>query len=274
VSYLGTLAERSGDYAEALLQFREHTRRCEAIVRDNPRNPRWEERLANAFGFEATVLEITGQRAAALERRRQARELAAAVAQRDPANRTWQRAALGPVLKEAMLVRALGDEASARALVSEARAGYEALHKAEPTNRVVAGSLMAACRLEAQLNTATGRPGAAEAVTRALAIGEGLIAKIRANDTQLGEFLHACVVAGQIAWSRGDNATALRHWQRAVEVARPRIAGSSNWRLLDPAARAFALLGRVEESRALTERLQQAGYQPIDRWPEIVSPNR
>jgi len=272
VSYLGTLAERSGDYAEALRQFQEHTRRCEAIVRDNPQNPRWQERLANAFGFEATVLEITGHRAAALARRRQARELAAAVAQRDPANRTWRRAALGPVLKEAVLVRALGDEASARALASEARAGYEALHKAEPTNRVVAGSLMAACRLDAQLSTAAGRPDGAEAVARAIAIGEGLIAKVRANDTQLGEFLHACVVAGQIAGSRGDQAAALRHWQRAVEVARPRLAGSSNWRLLDPAARVFALLGRMEESRVLTGRLQHAGYQPVDPWPATGGP--
>jgi hypothetical protein len=127
---------------------------------------------------------------------------------------------------------------------------------------------MAACRLEAQLCVAAGGPSAAETAARALAIGEELIARARANDTQLGEFLHVCVVAGQIAWSLGDHAAALRRWQRAVEVARPRIEGSGNWRLLDPAARAFGLLGRAEESRALIERLTQFGCQPLGPWPD------
>jgi hypothetical protein len=48
------------------------------------------------------------------------------------------------------------------------------------------------------------------------------------------------------------------------------MAGSSNWRLLDPAARALACLGRAEESRALIARLDSFGYRPLEPWPACV----
>jgi hypothetical protein len=76
------------------------------------------------------------------------------------------------------------------------------------------------------------------------------------------------VTAGCIARQRGEADAAQRAWRRAAEVVQPRLANSSNWRLLDPAARAFAFLGRGDDSRALIERLQKFGYQPLEPWPD------
>lgn len=272
VSYLGTIAERSGNFAEALRHYREHAQRCADLVRADPKRARWQERWANAIAMEATLLEITGERAAALTRRREARELVSRVVERDPSNQTWQRAALKLELREAFLLRAVGDTTAARPLQQRARNGFEALHQAEPTNRSVVGQLIAACRLEPQLDGAVVRPEAAEALARALQVGEDLIAKARANDEQLGEFLQACLMAGQLAAARDDRAAALRHWQRAQEVAQPRIQGLLNWRVLDPAARVLALLGQTEQARDLVVQLDRFGYRPLDPWPDNLPP--
>jgi tetratricopeptide (TPR) repeat protein len=268
VSYFGTLAERSGDYREALGRYEEYARRFELMLESNPKDARAQDRLANAVAMEATVLEIAGQREEALAHRRRAGALARALVQHDPGNTTWRHALLKLELKEALLVRAMGHEAAAAELGSRARSGLEKLHQAEPANRSIAGHLMSACRLEAQLRARAGRPDAAASGARALLIGEDLIAKARANDEQVSELARACLVVGEGAAQQGDLGAARRHWQRALEITRARMEGSSNWRLLDPAARALAHLGRAEESRALITRLDGFGYRPLEAWPE------
>ena len=45
---------------------------------------------------------------------------------------------------------------------------------------------------------------------------------------------------------------------------------SHHWRLLDPLARALALLGRTDESRPIVDLLDRFGYQPLDPWPEPI----
>jgi hypothetical protein len=47
----------------------------------------------------------------------------------------------------------------------------------------------------------------------------------------------------------------------------PRLPGSSNWQLLDPAARAYALAGDREKQRAILGRLEEMEYRPVEPWP-------
>ncbi|MEY2878407.1 MAG: hypothetical protein RLZZ15_787 [Verrucomicrobiota bacterium] len=273
VSYLGTIAERIGEYSEAVARFGEQTKKLEGLVQAEPRTVVWQERLANSFALQSNVLAITGQRAAALALRTRARALLAPLTAADPANRNYQRAALKLSLKIVVLVGAEGDTMAARRMVNEALAELETLAKLAPGDRRVAGQLVVAHRLDAELRVRAGQNAdAATAIARAIALAEPLIARAQSDDELAGDFFSTCVVAGQIARSRGDTAAARQHWQRVVDGFFLGGRDAANWRLLDPAARAFTHLGRTDEGRGLIERLHQFGYQPPESWPDELFP--
>jgi hypothetical protein len=78
----------------------------------------------------------------------------------------------------------------------------------------------------------------------------------------------ALVLEGEIAFQGGEADAAHRDWQRAAELLAPRLPGTRDWRLLDPAARAAIRLGRADEAKAILAQLTQLGYVPLDPWPE------
>ena len=268
ISWLGTLAERDGQLAAAIEHFTAQAHALEDLVRKDPRTARWREKLAMALALKASVLAITGQPAASLESRQQAAQLLESLVAQDANNRAWQTLSLTARTKEATLLLATGDVAEVRRLVDSARSELEKLAKIAPADRKIAGLLATAWRLEAELRAAAGRADATEAIARALAIGEELVAKDRADDELRGNYLGACVAAGRIARQLGQEEAARQHWQRAADILLPRVSESNNWRLLDPSARALALLGRGEESGVIIARLRRFGYQPLEPWPE------
>jgi hypothetical protein len=95
-------------------------------------------------------------------------------------------------------------------------------------------------------------------------IGEG-----RATNADVGECALAYVIAGEIAAQTGDLAKAELQWKRAWELLAPRLSGTNDWRLLDPAARAASWLGRANDAQAAISKLNQFGYVPLDSWPEV-----
>jgi hypothetical protein len=268
ISFLGTVAERDGDFAEAVARFGEQVRRLEALVAAEPQTPHWRRRLTDALGLQSGVMAISGQRADALKRRQRVREILEALVELDPANREWQFAQLSARVKGALLARAEGDTPAAELTIRECRPALEKLAGDQAADRSTRSLLAMAWRVEAQLHDAAGRPDAPAAAAQAVALGKALLDGKQANEADLGEYATACTVAGVIAQRGGDGDTARRFWQTAVEATSPRVGASNHWRLLDPTARALAMLGRADESRALIERLDRFGYQPLEGWPE------
>ncbi|MBI4621611.1 MAG: toll/interleukin-1 receptor domain-containing protein [Verrucomicrobia bacterium] len=272
-SWLGNVAERCGEFAEASARYGAQSRQLETLVAADPKNPRWRFKLADSMVFRAGLLSITNGRSAALELLQHARALNDPLMAQDPSNRRWQKLSANIRLYQARLLRAAGDAPAAARLVEDAGAMFEILTAAEPSDWGYVLRLAAARSLEADLRRAAGRADAAAAVGQALKLGDALIRATPEDDIALAEFAQACVVAGRIAatGSGGDEA-ARRNWQRALDDVGMRAKESGDWRLLDPAARAFAYLGRSEESRALIERLQRFGYQPFEPWPAAPIP--
>jgi eukaryotic-like serine/threonine-protein kinase len=270
ISYLGTAAERNGDYAEAVARFGDQIGRVAALPKAELRTARSRQRLADAIALQCSVMAISGQRPAALTQRKQVREIFDELAARDPANREWQTASLNAHVKEAVLLHAEGDVTGATRLVRECLPLIQTLARGEKSDRAIAGLLAMAWRLEAQLRDAAGEAGAAETAAQAMTIGKSLVEQNRANETNLGDYASACVLAGVIAQRAGDADGARRHWQTALDAVGTRGRDTRHWRLLDPAARALALLGRIDECRANVELLDRFGYQPLDPWPEPI----
>ena len=268
VSYLGTIAERSGHLAEAMERFEQQIKTFEGLMQSEPRTVRWQERLANSCALLANVLAITNQRAAAHAQLTRAGMLLAPLIAADPANRNYQRAILKQRLKVSLLAWVDGEASVAGRLVHDCKVELEALAKLAQGDRRIKGPLAFAWRLEAELKAADGDVvTATAAVAHAIDLVEPLLAKIQDNDELLGDFLQACVVAGRLNRDRGEPADSQRHWRRVVDDFGSRWRETANWRLLDPVARALAHLGLADESRELVARLRATGYHPIEAWP-------
>jgi hypothetical protein len=133
--------------------------------------------------------------------------------------------------------------------------------------------LATAWRLEAEWRAADRIKGAADAAARAIELGDRLYREAGATDAEIGELARANIVAGEIAFSAGDPATARRHGQRAAGMLAPRVSNTRDWRLLDPAARVAASTGRSDEAHALIARLTALGYTPLTPWPASTTSN-
>lgn len=172
---------------------------------------------------------------------------------------------------EAVLARRLGNEGAAAAIASKIRPQIERLAEEEPSDRAFVLEQARACLLEAQLQ-APGSPSAADFAERAVNVMGRLVGEGRANNADIGELARACVVAGTLVAQTGDAAAAQHFWQRAEDLLHTRVPGSRDWRLLDPAARTAAALGRIDEARLIIEKLQKNGYVPVDPWPAAFLP--
>jgi len=272
-SWLGSAAEWSGDFAEARAGYEEQVRRIEALVAAEPGTARWQVRLAEALAFTSDLAAASGRRAEALVEIRRARSLIDPLCAKDPANRAWQKLALVKRLREAELRYAEGDLAEAGRLAADVHAGIEKLVQADASVREFAVTQMQCWRLEAELHAARNGSDAAVRATKAVELGEKLLATDSSNNGNARNgFLLTCVTAAAIHSRAGDSATAEALWRRVVSQAGPQLEQSRDWRLLDPVARALAGLGQTDEARTICAHLATIGYQPLERWPKVLQP--
>ena len=271
-SWLGNVAERSGDLNEALARFAEEVSRVEALTRAEPDNAKWRAKLADALGLHANMLALTGQRAAAMERRGRAKALFDTLIVGDPQNRTFLSASLFQRVREAELRRASGDAPGAARLVDEAVEKLEKLAAANPKNLDLAFWLAMAWRQRAELSAEMGRGGDREAAARSVEMSERLVAGKQVTDGFIGECAQARVIAGRLADRDGQAEAAREHWRRALQLIEPRVAESNDWRVLMPAVQVLWLAGQRDASRAVIHRLQHFGFQPLQPWPESPQP--
>jgi eukaryotic-like serine/threonine-protein kinase len=267
-SWLGGIAERQAEFAESMKQYTMQVKELEHLAEADPGTVGRRLYLAFALQFEVGVDMATGKYAHANATLAQAQRLLDGLVVHDASNASWRAASVNAHLKEAMLARQSGDLADASRTVDEALDQLKALSAAEPTDHDIALMLAVAWRLKAQLQSVAGQPGAAASAMRAAGIGEKLARDEGASDVDVGECATAYVASGEIEARSGDAGEARRDWLRAAELVAPRIRESRNWRLLDPAARTAAWLGRPEEARATIERLSRLGYVPLEAWPD------
>jgi serine/threonine protein kinase len=269
---LGNLAERQGEFAEALKQYSTQAAQLEYIAQADPKTAEWRHLQAIAVLYGTTISMITGQYPAADESLAQARKLLDAVVAHDPANVVWRGTSYMARLGQATMARQRGDIADAGRMLDESLPQLESMSAGEPTEHIFATLLMKAWRLKAQLQSMAGQADAAASATKAAAVAEKLSRAEGATDDELGQCARAFVVLGDVAAKSGDAGEARRNWLRAAALLAPRTNNSRDWRLLDPAARAAAGLGRSAEARATIEKLTLLGYVPLDPWPDLDRP--
>ena len=269
-SWLGTVAEINGDFPEASSRFAEQVARTEAILRAEPTNATFKRRFADALALQASLLALTGHRPTALDTRFRAIAVLDSLATGDPKNQSWQRLLLWWRLKAAELLRAQGQLAASAHLADEIREKFEKLVAAEPKDQRLVDRLAFVCRLQAELLADQGRDGAAAPAARAVELAERLVSS-RQTYVNVSECALARVTAARMALRDGQPAEAQQHARRALALLEPRLTGSNHWRILQPAAHAYALTGQPERSRALIDQLDHLGFRPLEPWPGEAS---
>jgi tetratricopeptide (TPR) repeat protein len=264
---LGRIADKEGDFAEALRQYSIEAAELEDVTRADPENAGLRQDLAYALLFVTKIELATGQYAAAGVAQKRALGLLDALVARDGTNAGWRHADLVARLATAMLARQRADIGEARQELDRDLPAIETMAANTPSNPTYASLLMRGWRLEAQVQSSAGLHEAAASASRAIEIGERLSHAEGADPVDVAECARAHVVRGEIAARSGDVPAARRDWQRAFELVEP-LSGSINYQVLDPAARAAALTGRADKARALIQKLTLLGYVPLDPWPE------
>lgn len=262
-SWLGLVAEREGQFAEALARFGEMSTRVQALAALEPTVPRWQEKMVESLLATARVLALIGRSSEARAAYKGAGTKLEALAAQDLNNRQRQFGLLVLRLHEAELL-AIEDAAAAASLITTTRERLAGLVAAEPTSRVFTGRLAYAWYLEARLRFATGQLGAQEAIAQTLILSEPLAQGGRADHQILGELAQAHVLAGRIALAQSRQDDARRHWENAVATLAPRLPDSNDWRVLAPVAQAHLLRGENAAARPLTARLRSIGYRSTD----------
>jgi eukaryotic-like serine/threonine-protein kinase len=275
-SWLGSIAERDGRFEEASAAFADMHRRYAVLSQLEPKTARWRLETAQSLVFGGQIAALTGRREAASWAYAQAAPLLETLVSGDPTNKHWLSTKLGLQLSQAYLQLTGPETARGESLLLEARRGLEALAADEPTSALFARRLLFAWRLEAGLRLTNGRLDEAESsIARAVAIAEPLLqglGEARAEIWVRHDCAHAQLLAGQIAEARQKTGTAHEFWTKALATLGANPAESNDWRLLEPAALAFALAGHHESARSIFSRLQTFGYVSLDpRYTTILT---
>jgi serine/threonine protein kinase/tetratricopeptide (TPR) repeat protein len=266
-SWLGTVTERSGRFAEAIVHFGDMQARYTDLNRIQPTVASWRFERAQSLTFVGIVESVTGRRESAAAAFAQAMQALQELLVQDPANKRWLSTTLALQLTQANL--ALGDSeadpAALRSSVIEARRGLATLSAEEPSSVNFTRLLTKAWQLEARLALAEARlDEAAAAIAEARRLTEPVLAAPHVDTRMRYDAIRTLILAGQIAQARQEPAVAQDCWATAVAALKPDTAGSSDWLSLEPAALAFSLAGRKEEARPLIERLRRFGYVSLD----------
>jgi serine/threonine-protein kinase len=269
-SWLGLIADRSGNFAEAIERLTESSTGTQGLVSREPAVARWRVKLADALSLAASVQARVGQRAAAATAYAGAKAIFDGLVAQDPKNQQWRMRATVVQLSQVESLLAEENHEGAAENLRQARGEIERLAAAEPSAQAFIRHLAKAWRYEATIRLAAHRPDAAEAAQRAIALGETLFRERRGDDWVIWELAQSNILAGRISRESGQPDLAVQQWDRALEVVGERLPQTDDWRFLDSAAQAYALLGRHDEARPLIERLRRFGYCPLNPFAAAI----
>lgn len=267
-SWLGSLSLRQGKLADAEAYFGEQVEELQRNVAEAPRNARWKEYSVDTLLLLVDVQAQRGRLSEARATVQLASPLAAALLAQDPTNNKW-RTSLGSCrwwkanLDATQQPNRAATEASATtALLTEA-------HVAEPRNERVLSWLARARGLQAQL--ALERGDVAGARTH-LAAARALIEpawRTGQNERLRLWLARIRLLEGDAAQQQGNPAAARQAWTEARQLLLADAANQLPFGRLDPLVRALQRLGQTAEAAPHRQRLDAAGYVPLQPWPAL-----
>jgi len=265
-SWLGSLAMRQGRLADAEPLFAEQADAMRRSATEQPLVVRWQEYLVDALLLLADAQATRGHLLEAQASVEQARVIAGALVAQDPSNNYW-RLSLGRVLwwQAYFATRRAADTPvtaqKAATVLGEALA-------IEPRNRHVVNWLIRTRHLQAE--AALSKGDLRRAREHLLAV-RTLVepAWQTAPDEVFRIWLaRTRVLQGDIELRDGNVAVATGVLSEARDLLLDGAATEVPFPRLDALVRALLLLGHPEQAAPYMQRLERAGFVPLDPFPE------
>jgi eukaryotic-like serine/threonine-protein kinase len=262
---LGLVLGQLGKLDASREQLHQEVSLRERLLAADPKNAENKLRLGTSRYFLGQVLEAMGETAAALEQYVPANRQMAELVASDPANTRWRRNLAETYLMIARVARSRGDRGRALREIEQGLPLFEKLVASDPKQARWAADLAATRIMHARLLADGG------ATLRALDEMRGVAASMQSRlDASPQDRLAPVQLSAalseeaRVLQERGDikaaRASAIRARRAIEDIARD----SSDWRYLDPWARALLGAGALDEARPLVERLRAFGYRNPD----------
>ena len=262
---IGLVLGQLGKLNESREHLRQEVALRETLLAADLKNAEHKLRLGTSRYFLGQVLEALGETDAAVGQYIPANRQMAELVASDPANTRWRRNLADTHLMIARVARSRGDRGRALREIELALPLFEKLAASDSRQSRWAADLAATRIMHARLLADGGATGPAlekmRAVTAAMqarvdASPQDRLAPVQLS-TALSEESSVLKQQGNIAAARE---AAVRAGHAIEEIARD----SSDWRYLDPWARALLGAGALDEAGAVVARLRAFGYRNPD----------
>jgi eukaryotic-like serine/threonine-protein kinase len=262
---LGLVLGQLGQLNESREQLRQEVALREKLLAADPKNAEHKLRLGTSRYFLGQVLEAIGETDAAIDQYVPANRQMAELVASDPANTRWRRNLADTHLMIARVARSRGERGRALREIELALPLFEKLAASDPKQSRWAADLAATRIMHARLLADGGATGQALEKMRAVAAAMQARLDSSPQDRLAPVQLSAALSEESSILKRQGNVEAAREVavlaRRAIEeLAR----GSSDWRYLDPWARALLGAGAMDEAGAVVARLRGFGYRNPD----------
>jgi tetratricopeptide (TPR) repeat protein len=266
-SWLGSLALRQGRLADAEKFFVEADRDIARNQASEPENATWKEYRIDSSTLLAEAQALRGRLLEARTSIEAALPLAIALVRHDPRNAEWQ-VGLGVCRWWQAVLSASPSTNDDQLRMAEAI--FATALAAEPKSDRALRWLGKARNLQAQAALARGD---VEAGRDRLAQAHAVLTpawQVRQTEPLRIVLAHTLILDGEAAQLAGNNATARAAWTEAERLLRANADGPIPFERLNTLIRAMHFLGRTTEAARHRQRLDTAGYVPLQPFPTVT----
>ena len=253
--------EQLGDLRGALVGNENLLAIREALSRKDPGNMDRKLNLARGHALIGQLLQKMGRTDAAVAHLQAYQDMTRELIEHDPANNTWRQELAASNFAIADLLLGLGQPGDSAKLLEADKTFGERFIAANPTNARWKRVLAETYALLGEYEIAQGDPGSATGtIASAIALFEGLLRDNPEDGDSKRRLSKALNVRGQALARAGRNEQAVAAWTRAGGLVETMARDSSDWKVLDPRARALIHLGRLQEAAPIVDQLVANGY--------------
>jgi len=272
---VGVVLERLGRLDEALVHYRADLGLRRELVRRQPDNRQWQQRLATSRQYLGALHLARGEAAIARHHLRASRDVFVGLHRHDPANAEWRSKLAWAELRLGRVERIAGTEATVTAAWERAGEHAAALTATDPDrddwrrlegvvllHRVAADVRAEGASRATVAADVTPATASREMVRDALALLEPPVRGGRDPRSASRWLAEALLLEGELADRSGEIDTARRSWHRALTTLAdlgPAAATSRDHQILRPRERALRHLGRRAEADRLAVTLAELG---------------
>jgi len=262
---LGLVLGQLGKLNESREQLRQEVALRETLLAAEPKNAEHKLRLGTSRYFLGQVLEAIGETDAAVDQYVPANRQMAELVASDPANTRWRRNLADTHLMIARVARSRGERGRAVREIELALPLFEKLAASDPKQSRWAADLAATRIMHARLLADGGARRQALGTMREVAAAMQARLDSSPNDRLAPVQLSAALSEESSVLKQMGNVEAAREAAARARRAIEELArASSDWRYLDPWARALMGVGALDEAGAVVARLRAFGYRNPD----------